>query len=94
MFGRRVYALGANRETAYLSAIDVQRNLLVVYITSSVFAALGGVMLLGFSGSTSISLADGCQLISIAAVVIGGTTSPAASGATSAPSSARSCCRR
>jgi ribose transport system permease protein len=73
-FGRRVYALGANRETAYLSAIDVQRNLLVVYITSSVFAALGGVMLLGFSGSTSISLADGYQLISIAAVVIGGTT--------------------
>jgi ribose transport system permease protein len=73
-FGRRVYALGANRETAYLSAIDVQRNLVVVYITSSVFAALGGVMLLGFSGSASISLADGYQLISIAAVVIGGTT--------------------
>jgi ribose transport system permease protein len=73
-FGRRVYALGANRETAYLSAIDVQRNLVVVYITSSIFAALGGVMLLGFSGSASISLADGYQLISIAAVVIGGTT--------------------
>jgi ribose transport system permease protein len=73
-FGRRVYALGANRETAYLSAINVQRNLVVVYLTSGVFAALGGVMLLGFSGSASISLADGYQLISIAAVVIGGTT--------------------
>jgi ribose transport system permease protein len=31
-------------------------------------------MLLGFSGSASISLADGYHLISIAAVVIGGTT--------------------
>lgn len=73
-FGRRVYALGANRETAYLSAIDVRRNLVVVYLTSSLFAAVGGMMLLGFTGAVSISLADDYQLISIAAVVIGGTT--------------------
>ncbi|MTV25401.1 ABC transporter permease [Nitriliruptoraceae bacterium ZYF776] len=73
-FGRRVYALGANRETAFLSGIPVQRNLVLVYVTSSVFAALGGVMLIGYSGAASVSLADQYQLISIAAVVIGGTT--------------------
>ncbi|GGI03471.1 ABC transporter permease [Egicoccus halophilus] len=73
-FGRRVYALGANRETAYLSGINVQRNLVLVYVASSLFAALGGVMLIGYSGAASISLADQYQLISIAAVVIGGTT--------------------
>jgi len=73
-FGRRVYALGANRETAFLSAIDVRRNLVVVYLTSSLFAAIGGMILLGFSGAVSISLADDFMLPSIAAVVIGGTT--------------------
>jgi ribose transport system permease protein len=73
-FGRRVYSLGANRETSYLSAIDVRRNLVVVYLTSSLFAAVGGIMLLGFTGAVSISLADDYMLISIAAVVIGGTT--------------------
>lgn len=73
-FGRRVYALGANRETAFLSGINVQRNLVLVYVASSLFAALGGVMLIGYSGAASISLADQYQLISIAAVVIGGTT--------------------
>lgn len=73
-FGRRVYALGANRETAFLSAIDVRRNLVVVYLTSSLFAAIGGMILLGFSGAVSISLADDYMLPSIAAVVIGGTT--------------------
>lgn len=73
-FGRRVYALGANREASYLSGINVQRNLIVLYICSSLYAALGGVLLIGFTGAASINLADQYQLISIAAVVIGGTT--------------------
>jgi ribose transport system permease protein len=73
-FGRKVYALGANRETAYLSAINVRLTIVLVYMTSSLFAALGGIMLLGYSGTVSISLADGYMLPSIAAVVIGGTT--------------------
>jgi ribose transport system permease protein len=73
-FGRRVYSLGANRETSYLTAIAVRRDLILVYITSSVFAAVAGVLLIGYSGAASVSLADGYQLTSIAAVVIGGTT--------------------
>jgi ribose transport system permease protein len=73
-FGRRVYALGANREAAFLSGINVQRNLVLLYVTSSLYAALGGILLVGFTGAASINLADQYQLISIAAVVIGGTT--------------------
>lgn len=73
-FGRRVYSLGANREASELSGINVQRNLVAVYITSSLFAAVAGIMLIGFSGAASISLADHYQLLSVAAVVIGGTT--------------------
>ncbi|MFA9446979.1 ABC transporter permease [Egicoccus sp. AB-alg6-2] len=73
-FGRRIYALGANRDAAYFSAVNVRPNLVAVYTTSSLFAAVGGIMLLGYSGTVSISLADGYMLPSIAAVVIGGTT--------------------
>lgn len=73
-FGRRVYSLGANREASYLAGISVQRTLVAVYIASSLFAAAAGIMLIGFTGAASISLADHYQLISIAAVVIGGTT--------------------
>lgn len=73
-FGRRVYSLGANREASYLAGISVQRTLVAVYVASSLFAAAAGIMLLGFTGAASISLADHYQLISIAAVVIGGTT--------------------
>ncbi|TVR26946.1 MAG: ABC transporter permease [Nitriliruptor sp.] len=73
-FGRRVYALGANRRAAELSGINLQRNLVLLYVASSLYAALGGMLLLGFAGAASINLADQYQLISIAAVVIGGTT--------------------
>ena len=73
-FGRRVYALGANREASYLAGISVQRTLVAVYVASSLFAAAAGTMLIGYTGAASISLADHYQLISIAAVVIGGTT--------------------
>ncbi len=73
-FGRRVYSLGANREASYLAGINVQRTLVAVYVASSLFAAAAGIMLLGFTGAASIRLADHYQLISIAAVVIGGTT--------------------
>lgn len=73
-FGRRVYALGANRQAAELSGINVARNLVLLYVAAALYAALGGMLLLGFAGAASINLADQYQLISIAAVVIGGTT--------------------
>ena len=73
-FGRRVYALGANREASYLAGINVQRTLVAVYVASGLFAGAAGIMLIGYTGAASISLADHYQLISIAAVVIGGTT--------------------
>lgn len=73
-FGRRVYSLGANREASYLAGINVQRTLVAVYVASSLFAAAAGIMLIGYTGAASISIADHYQLISIAAVVIGGTT--------------------
>lgn len=73
-FGWRVYALGTNREAAALSGINVRRNLVTVYMLSSVLAALGGFFLLGYTETVFLNLADQYMLPSIAAVVIGGTT--------------------
>lgn len=70
-FGWRVYALGANRHAAELSGITVKYN---VYMCSSLLAALGGFLLLGFTETVFLNLADQYMLPSIAAVVIGGTT--------------------
>ncbi len=73
-FGWRVHALGTNRLASGLSGINVRRNVVAVYTLSSVLAGLGGFLLLGYTKTVFLNLADGYMLPSVAAVVIGGTT--------------------
>jgi ribose transport system permease protein len=73
-FGWRVYGMGANREAAYLSGINVRGTIVAVYTLSSALAAVGGIFLLGYTETVFLNLADPYMLPSIAAVVIGGTT--------------------
>lgn len=72
-FGWNLYAVGTNRTAATLSGISVNRTVLTAYVTSAVFAALGGLLLLGYTESVFLDLADSYMLPSVAAVVIGGT---------------------
>lgn len=72
-FGWRLYTLGANRTTASMSGVRVPRMLVGVYTLSGLFAGVGGLLLLGYTQSVFLRLADSYMLPSIAAVVIGGT---------------------
>lgn len=80
VFGRYIYATGANREVARLSGINVDRVTLLTYIICSVLAVLGGLILAGFVGYADNYLGRGYELDSIAAVVIGGTSFAGGSG--------------
>lgn len=71
--GWYIYAVGANRAAARLSGVPVRRTVLMAYVASGFFAVLGGLMLLGYTETVFLNLADGYMLPSIAAVVIGGT---------------------
>jgi ribose transport system permease protein len=73
-YGRRIYAVGSNRETARLSGIRVNRVLLSVYVLSSLFAVTAGIVLTGYIGYVDRFLGQGLDLDSIASAVIGGTT--------------------
>jgi ribose transport system permease protein len=73
-FGRYVYAVGGNPETARLSGIRTKRVLTSVYVISGCCAGLAGVMTtmrLGVGVPTAGALTN---LDAIAAVVIGGTS--------------------
>lgn len=72
-FGRRVYGVGNGVRAAQLSGIRVERTLILVYMLSSLCAAVVGVMLTGFSGQASLGMGDDYLLPSIAVVVVGGT---------------------
>jgi ribose transport system permease protein len=71
-FGRRVYAVGMNREAARFSGISVNRILTIVYVLCSLTAVLAGVVLSSYVGYVDRYLGRGLDLDSISAVIIGG----------------------
>jgi ribose transport system permease protein len=73
-FGRRLYALGSNPRAASLALIGPRTIWTLTYALSALFAALAGVLLLGFTGSAYGDVGQPYLFQTIAAVVIGGTT--------------------
>jgi ribose transport system permease protein len=71
--GRAAYAIGGNREAARVSGIRVERSKFWIYVFSGLMAAIAGFMLTGRQASANALMADGMELQSIAAVVVGGT---------------------
>jgi ribose/xylose/arabinose/galactoside ABC-type transport system permease subunit len=72
-FGRTIYAMGSNEQSAILMGLPVARTKILVYAFSGFCSALGGIV---FSMSLLAGygqFATGMELDSIAAVVIGGT---------------------
>lgn len=73
LFGRSLYAVGGNPKAARLSGIQVNLVIVMAYVSSSLLAAIAGLVLSGYIGTGSLGLGDGYNLNSIAAVVVGGT---------------------
>lgn len=71
--GRAIFAVGGNREAARVCGINVGRTKIYVYAISGLLASIAGLILIGRLSSANALLADGEELRSIAAVVIGGT---------------------
>jgi ribose transport system permease protein len=73
-YGRKLYALGNNAKTSYLSGINNKGVLIGVYALCGLFSVLSGMMMTGFSGLSFLGMGDMYLLPSIAAVVIGGSS--------------------
>ncbi|PLT29398.1 ABC transporter permease [Peribacillus deserti] len=73
-FGRKLYSVGTNTSVSYLSGIQNKRLIIMVYILSSLFSVVAGMMLVGFYGLSHLGMGDSLLLPTIAAVVIGGTS--------------------
>lgn len=73
--GHHVYAVGGNREVARLSGIRTSVPVVTAHVLCSVLAALAGLLLLArlSVGSPTIGSQGDYDLMSIAAVVLGGT---------------------
>jgi len=72
-FGRTIYAVGGNEQSARLMGLNVARTKVLVYIISGVCGGLAGLVLTAYSGAGYPRNGIGTELDVIAAVVIGGT---------------------
>ncbi len=71
--GRAIYAVGGNREAARFSGINIERTRIMAYTIMGFLAGVAGVVLTGRLNSANALMAEGAELQSISAVVIGGT---------------------
>jgi ribose/xylose/arabinose/galactoside ABC-type transport system permease subunit len=79
-YGRSVFALGGNRETARLSGINVQRVTIWVYVICGAASGLTGVLTAARLASALSNAGSGMELQVIAGCIIGGTSMFGGSG--------------
>lgn len=72
--GFAVYAIGSNERAAALVGLPVRLIRTLLYGLSGLFAGFAGFCVIGYTGTSFISVGDQYVLPSIIAVVIGGTS--------------------
>ena len=72
-FGRSLYAIGGNQQSATLMGLDVQKTKLKAYILSSFLCSIGGICYCLNTMAGTTQQATGLEMSAISSAVIGGT---------------------
>ena len=71
-FGRRMYAIGANREAARYSGINVQGTRFIVFVLTGLFSAVAAIFTAASMGSINNAVGKGTEMDAIGICVLGG----------------------
>jgi len=72
-FGRSVYAIGGNEQSALMMGLNVKRTKMAAYLLDGFLAGLGGFLFCMNSCAGFVEQAKGLEMDAISAAVIGGT---------------------
>ena len=72
-FGRTIYAVGGNEQSALMMGLNVKRTKLLVYVANGFLCALGGFLFCLNTCAGFVEQAKGFEMEAIASAVIGGT---------------------
>jgi len=72
--GRYAFALGTSEPASRASGVPVPVTTLAMYAACALLSGVAGLVLLGFTGTSSLTMGNPYQLLSIASVVLGGTS--------------------
>jgi ribose transport system permease protein len=89
--GFAIYAIGSNRERAYLSGVNVAFTRVFAYALGGFFAAMGGLAATATTGIGTPYAGNFITLNSVAAVVLGGVTLAGGKGGLVGPVAAAFC---
>jgi ribose transport system permease protein len=89
--GFAIYAIGSNRERAYLSGVNVARTRVLAYAVGGFFAAMGGLAATATTGIGTPYAGNFITLNSVAAVVLGGVSLAGGKGGVVGPVAAAFC---
>jgi ribose/xylose/arabinose/galactoside ABC-type transport system permease subunit len=71
-YGRRVYAVGANRNAAYLAGIGVRNVVMSTYALNGLLVGIAAICLLSRVNTAIITVGQNLEIDVIAATVVGG----------------------
>lgn len=74
VFGRKLYAVGTNPKTSFISGTNVKKTVFMMMFLSGVYAALASVLYTAKNQAGIPSLGDKLFIDIIASIVIGGTS--------------------
>ncbi len=72
-FGRSIYAVGGNQQSAALMGLDVKKTQLKTYILCSFLTSIGGICFCLNTMNGTVGQATGLEMSAISSAVIGGT---------------------
>ena len=72
-FGRSLYAIGGNQQSAVMMGLDVKKTKMKAYVLDGFLAGLGGFLFCLNSCAGFVEQAKGLEMDAIASAVIGGT---------------------
>jgi ribose/xylose/arabinose/galactoside ABC-type transport system permease subunit len=73
-FGRKIYATGANMRASYLSGIDTDRIIFIVYLLNGMLAGISGILMAAQTGAGLPTAGTGYEMTIISACILGGTS--------------------
>ena len=80
VFGRQMYAIGANKKAAEYAGIKVQKIRMIVFTLTGVICGLAAIFYCAWMGAVKSNIAEGYDLEAISMCVLGGVSTAGGKG--------------
>ena len=79
-FGRYVFAIGGNKESARLSGINIRKNTFLIFVIMGVMCSLSSIVYTARLNAATAAAGQGLEMDAIASAIIGGTSTRGGEG--------------